>query len=500
MRRIKLLVWLFSALYLAVLGILWASPWWPSRLWWLATLFQMAPLWALYFPVGFLFITGLLVKGKRAIVINILSSIVLFFGIMGFNVSFSMLGQGNVKARDSLRIMTCSLGTNVNLSSLSEFIAETQPDIIALQDVHTKEQTALKRILDPDKWNLTFQKDLGLASRLEIRNVDVNNRRIFSRYGGLVTKYELEGAGGRINFFNVHLESPRKGLEAIIKKGLGGLLEIIRIRKLQEEESIIVSQWIKSHRQVLIAGDFNMRETNPAYKKYWSMFSDAFLKTGLGFGYTYYTRWHGIRIDRLLCGDDWRVIHSEVGPDIGSDHRPVVADVEFIGQQLRVEEAQEQAAIDSAALVSENFEMSLGGFEDFDCALMTIDSRTGISRGNALKIEPKAGLDYLSSGIKFDIWDFENYPIVSFSYRIPEEVRIRMRAKTIYDDWIALDKTRENGLIDDGKWHEIRINAGLIVKSALPALKYLTEFQFYTGEGSGQKDAFWIDDFKITRS
>lgn len=457
-KTMKLLIRICSILYLAVLCILWASSYWPRQVWWLADLFQMAPLWILYFPIGFLFVIGVLVKEKKIILVQILCFVIVFFGIMGFNIPSS----AHMRTPGHLRIMTCNLGTNFDVTALHDFISKTQPDVIALQEVYANNQNALEAILSRDKWYLSFQEYLGLASRLKIRNVEMKNRRIMGGWGGLAAKYELEGKMGPIHFFNLHLETPRDGLEAVIDRGLGGVSKFKKVTELQDKESEVVSQWIKSYKTVLVAGDFNISTASPIYKKYWTQFTDTFLKRGFGFGYTYHTGWHGVRIDHVLCDSDWRVIRFQTGPDIGTEHRPVIADVEFIGispKQTQPEEPKEQA-------------------------------------DTALKIERNAGSNEASASIQLDFWNLEIYPIASFIYMIPEGIGLDMRVKTIYNDWVDLKETH---LIADGKWHEAYIDVRAIVKSILPAVKYLTGFQFYIPGDGHQRDIYWIDDFKIRR-
>jgi endonuclease/exonuclease/phosphatase (EEP) superfamily protein YafD len=48
---------------------------------------------------------------------------------------------------------------------------------------------------------------------------------------------------------------------------------------------------------------------------------------GWGYGYSKFTRWHGLRIDHVLADDNWRVANSYVADDHGGDHRPVVANL-----------------------------------------------------------------------------------------------------------------------------------------------------------------------------
>jgi len=42
------------------------------------------------------------------------------------------------------------------------------------------------------------------------------------------------------------------------------------------------------------------------------------------------TRWHAVRIDHILSSPEFRVRKAAVGPESGSDHRPVFAELELI--------------------------------------------------------------------------------------------------------------------------------------------------------------------------
>ena len=68
-----------------------------------------------------------------------------------------------------------------------------------------------------------------------------------------------------------------------------------------------------------------MPSDSTIFARHWSRYSDAFEEAGLGFGYTKFTRWHGIRIDHLLSDRGLSVVQCRVGPDVGSDHRPLIA-------------------------------------------------------------------------------------------------------------------------------------------------------------------------------
>ena len=65
---------------------------------------------------------------------------------------------------------------------------------------------------------------------------------------------------------------------------------------------------------------------------YWSKYTNAFSEAGLGWGYTFYANRTSLRIDHILAGPGWRCRECWVGPEVGSEHRPVIADLEWHGK------------------------------------------------------------------------------------------------------------------------------------------------------------------------
>jgi endonuclease/exonuclease/phosphatase (EEP) superfamily protein YafD len=81
---------------------------------------------------------------------------------------------------------------------------------------------------------------------------------------------------------------------------------------------------------MLLAGDFNTPSDSVIYREYWSPFHNAYSDAGFGWGYTYFSRRAAVRIDHQLAGSGWRCRKCWVGADVGSPHRPVIADWERI--------------------------------------------------------------------------------------------------------------------------------------------------------------------------
>jgi len=84
----------------------------------------------------------------------------------------------------------------------------------------------------------------------------------------------------------------------------------------------------------IVAGDFNMPVESSIYQHVWGGYRNAFSSAGIGYGWTQRARAKrlatsiGIRIDHILTGKGVVTRNCEVGPDIGSDHLPLLADIE----------------------------------------------------------------------------------------------------------------------------------------------------------------------------
>lgn len=500
MKIARLLLGICSVTYFLIICIVCGVLFWPSKLYWLASLIGMSPLWVLCLPPSILIVATIPAKMKKLALVNIISCIVIIFFIMGYNIPFSAIGQNKGGTKRSLRIVTCNLWTHVDMRSLSEFISGAQPDIIVFQEAYSNNQEVIEKILSRDKWYLSFEGYLGIASRLKIIDSETVTRNIVGGWGGLAARYTLDGPAGNIYFFNIALKTPRAGIEAIMDEGAAGLSAMRKVTELQDEESHILSAWIAPHKNVLIAGDFNLSQANPIYNKYWSRFTNAFSYAGFGFGHTRFTRWHGVRIDHILSDGNWEVIHSEVGPDVGSDHRPMIADVKFIGvtpKENTASKVTQEKPPEEETLTSESFNISLGSFENNKTAVMTIDTEAKYQGKNSLKVQPLDGVNDLSIGIKLDTWRLNKYPTVSFAYKIPKGIFVGLRVKTIYDDWVILAQTSTNELIDDGQWHEISIDVRRAIRAVLPKVKTLKGLEFFSDTKTQADRAFWISQFRI---
>jgi endonuclease/exonuclease/phosphatase (EEP) superfamily protein YafD len=74
-------------------------------------------------------------------------------------------------------------------------------------------------------------------------------------------------------------------------------------------------------------GDFNSPAESPLFRSHWGDWQNAFNRVGVGLGGTRLDGWIRARIDHILADDRWTVVRAWLGPSLGSDHAPLLADL-----------------------------------------------------------------------------------------------------------------------------------------------------------------------------
>jgi endonuclease/exonuclease/phosphatase (EEP) superfamily protein YafD len=78
----------------------------------------------------------------------------------------------------------------------------------------------------------------------------------------------------------------------------------------------------------LLLCDCNLTDTSQAYARLATFMSDSFREAGWGFGHSSFSRrppFQAQRLDYVWHSDRLVALEAAVGPDGGSDHRPVIA-------------------------------------------------------------------------------------------------------------------------------------------------------------------------------
>lgn len=312
--------WAYAAAVLVVLGLLR----WLGDIWWLATVLLYGPRWIWAVPLAVLIPASAWLR-PRSLPVLLAVAIIVAGPIMGVRVPWRAWIPRGWGQEPTLRILSCNLNVaNPDPRALAELIRQTTPDVVALQEWPGWDESAL--FPGPD-WCIWTEGGVCLASRYPIRCAERLGEEALG-WDGVAVRYRLAAPRDDILVVVLHLESPREGLEAIRYgrwQGIPGLRANIALRSRQSDAiSPLVAG---AGGPLLIAGDFNLTDDSTIFRRNWSAYRDAFAAAGLGLGHTKRTRWFGARIDHILAGPAWRIRRCWVGPDIGSDHRPLIADL-----------------------------------------------------------------------------------------------------------------------------------------------------------------------------
>jgi endonuclease/exonuclease/phosphatase (EEP) superfamily protein YafD len=289
--------------------------------WWRATMILFGPRWTLLLPLIVLLPLVILLQRRW---LWALAGIALLVAVPMMDLRITRAGLFPPdRSPGSLRVLT--LNTHfvaVNAQQLKQLIDTTKPDIVALQEWYT----ANRKIIFPEpSWHTIQTPEALLASPYRIRLVGspMGESDITA---GVTYHYAVEFPSRFVSFYSVHLSSPHTAFSDVLHRSRYGVPRLTNnsIQRLREATNLNHA----AGDDTIMAGDFNLPRDSTIFRSQLSSFTDAFTVAGLGYGLTYYSPWTAVRIDHILIGKNWKCDRCWVGPDIGSPHRPVIADIE----------------------------------------------------------------------------------------------------------------------------------------------------------------------------
>jgi vancomycin resistance protein VanJ len=319
---LTLVAWSYLALLIGIAVLLWRA----GDLWWPATLLTFGPRWITIAPLPFLALAALFLR-RHALIPLAIAGTIAIGPIMGFRVSWQSLSSDAAASdKDVIRVMTCNNGSGGSRRALVKCIRTTKPDLIILQ-----ESRALLEIPPElgEGWQSATVGSVLIYSRFPIVHSETLESDRFRNGNRPAGRCDIETPKGVVHVVGVHLETPREGLQRVIHIGWKGARRMETITRVRRTESELSSQMAADcPGPTIVAGDFNMPVDSAIYQQYWSGWQNAFSTAGLGFGDTKNAGYFRMRIDHVLVSRDWRVRNAWVGPNLGGDHRPVIADIE----------------------------------------------------------------------------------------------------------------------------------------------------------------------------
>lgn len=327
LRRRRSLALFALLLDAAVVVGVWVLIRYASDRWWPATLILFGPRWVWALPS--LAVAPLLALWRPRLLVGLLVVLLFVAGpMMGFCVPWRTLGSA--PATDfHLRVLTCNVHRGaVAPPALADLIDTLAPDVVVLQDWASRDAPGLGHRTD---WHRRRDDELYVATRFPLLDTELYNSRQFSEGRGSLARYALETPIGTLAFFNTHLNSPRQAFEEVIdhrfRQG-DALQHNSDLRREQAQTARAAMDRVRG--PVLMAGDFNTPVESPTYRTAFGEMMNAFSAAGWGIGHTYFTRRFAMRIDQIVAGPGWRCRRCWVGPAVGSPHRPLIADLDWV--------------------------------------------------------------------------------------------------------------------------------------------------------------------------
>lgn len=324
-RRLRNAIAIAGWVYLALALALWIILRVGSERWWVATLFLFGPRWLALLPFLVL-CPAALWRRRRSLPALLAASGIALIPIMGFCVPFGAALHGGMPGV-RLRLMTCNIhGQALDRMAFGTLLEQVRPDVLVLQEWSSQHDP----LFASEGWHVHRDGDLLLASRFPIRRVEDLAQNRWGSSAEAVS-YELATPCGPVQVINVHLASPHPALEAVLDHSADAADQVRTNSRLRLEQSASISaRAVAISQPLLIAGDFNTPGESRIFHHCWSGLTDAYSSSGWGLGYTYTSRRNAVRIDHVLYNARWECPRCYIGPDVGSPHRPVIAEMMFV--------------------------------------------------------------------------------------------------------------------------------------------------------------------------
>ena len=252
----------------------------------------------------------------------------------------AFIASGDYRGRDvqvtgtsqELRVMLANvLYRNENPQYLNTLIVEEKPDVVIVQECTKRFADSLESLASTyphqHAWPSDSPGGLAIISRHPMRDVTVGKLEKMSfPYATAV----IDGPNADVLMFAVHLMSPRSIATAMLRnRELESIADLVATKKLGELPVILV-------------GDMNTTMYSPRFRNFARTSGLVSGRRGFGNLPTWpvrFPKWFEFRLPSLamipidhLCVDPVIMVNDfRLGPDIGSDHLPLVVDMRIPG-------------------------------------------------------------------------------------------------------------------------------------------------------------------------
>jgi len=289
---------------------------------WLIAPLLLGPRWPWLAPSAAVGLLALIFRRWKVLGLSLLGLAIVAGPIMDFHIPWYRYLQPKPQGQ-VVRIMTFN-GVKYNAEVLRKVVTQERIDVLCFQELAMDDK--LDEFLRGG-WHIS--RSGKVASRFPILEEYpgmVQQSLDAGRYVGEFTRVRVKLPSGReVLLASVHLPTVRPGLERMLEKKVDGI-EMIWPWWDRQMGRVIDDLTQQRNLPFLAGGDWNMPREHPKFRSYGNLFSIAFEEAGFGYGYTRPARRSWVKIDHVLGSSHWVFNRCWVGPDMGSDHLPVIAE------------------------------------------------------------------------------------------------------------------------------------------------------------------------------
>jgi vancomycin resistance protein VanJ len=301
---------------------------WVGDRWWGVTVLLFLPRWLFLVPLPVLALASGVGGRPGHWIIQGVVGLVVAGPLMLISMPIHQLWDRPVDGVH-VRIMTLNQGlTSLEAGPLIHLIEQERIDLICFQEGGPGGEPDLDAYISSHGW-YRDRKKRYLASRYpivaEMPPLPGDNP-VDKRYPVLLVRARLEAAPGvEFGVASVHMPTLRFGFYHFLDHDVEGLKRHVAWWDGQMER-LMGGLSEMNDVPFLVGGDFNVPPDQGAMVALGAYLRFAYDDAGWGYGYTRPARYPWFRIDHILSSPEWVFTSCRVGPDVGSDHLPLIAE------------------------------------------------------------------------------------------------------------------------------------------------------------------------------
>lgn len=240
-----------------------------------------------------------------------------------------LLPKQSVKTSDlTFTVMSYNvLYLNENVEETLANIRAHDPDIVALHEYTARIAAQIDDELAADYAYQHVEDGRGLYSRYPIEAYEF--MPMPGSFGGGAQKAWVNIAGNEVLVMSVHPVRPPVHSQYVPGLNVHVPLAVTDTSGNDSQIAAIIEDVTRTAEPLVLVGDFNLTDQNPAYDELTQYVADTFLERGTGMGFTFtpfgnypIPVW---RIDYVFHSDEITAVDIKVGDYAGSDHKPLIA-------------------------------------------------------------------------------------------------------------------------------------------------------------------------------